>query len=609
GGEAIAITLGGAVRGGSGTGVGVQLAGGADNIVTSNGSLSSVSRLAMVGTAGNDTLINNGGLYGNVLLGGGTNLLRNSLGATYVMGETVQLRDGAGSSGTLRNEGVLQIGLSAPQVPVDVAGGQAQPNQDAAAPARSNLLFGARVITQTALAGDFVQTATGRLIADVGFGSAPSDRINVAGNATVAGRLDVTLTQLANAVPYTLIATTGGTGTNNGMTVTDTLAMDYSLAGGAGGITLSYVPRFDQASLWPNGQALGRHMNSALLAGGSDGIGRLMALLGNVPAGEAARFTQLMLQVTPEAWLTPLKLHYQAADGFRRQLFGRNALDIEENSIWANAEYDSFGQKSRADQFGASADSLSLTGGGTVRLGSAWTVSAAAGYRRISRFIMRDGPMADGNGDALQLGAALTFEPASDLKLTAGVAGGWQWLRARRSSTLFEATSAYVEPQARFVQVAASASYDWRWKNGFLRPSLDVAGTALTQSGYEERGLGGAGAQALDETQWLWSLNPQLTAGFSLSSGAKTSIDLQLRGGGVFQIGDSAITMPFRLLGANPAADPAQLTLGLNRAAAQAGADIVIKVKERLSIAGGVSTVRGKRDNLTSARIQARLAF
>jgi hypothetical protein len=607
GGGAIVITLSGNVRGGSGSGAGVQLAGGADNVVTSGGALSAVSRLAMVGTAGNDTLINNGRLFGNVLLGGGNNRLQNNAGASFMLGETVQLRTDPAATGLLRNEGVLLLGLSAASLPVDVPGGQSQPNQDAAAPARSNLLFGARVITQTALAGDFVQTATGRMVADVGFGSQPSDQLRVAGTATVAGTLDVTLTQLANAVPYTLIAATGG-GVNNGLSVPDTLALDYSVSGGPAGITLSYVPRFDQPTLWPNGQALGRHMNGALLAGNSAGIGRLMATLGNLRAGEEGRFTQLMLQLSPEAWLTPLKLHYQSADSFRRQLFGRNAVDTEEGTIWANGEFDSFGQRSRFDQFAATAESFVLSGGGTGRLGQQLQLTFGAGYRRISRFAVTEGALADGNGDALQLGAVLGWQASEALRLSAGVTGGWQWLRARRATNVFEPVSAYVEPQAQFVQIAASASYDWRWKNGHVRPSLDVAATSLTQYAYREQGLGGIGTEALRSTQWLWSVNPLLSGGVTLSEGRGSKVELAVRGGAIVQLQD-AIRMPFRLLGANPAADPAQLVLGLNRAAAIAGADLVINWQDRLTLSGGFSTVRGSRDHLTSARLQMRLAF
>jgi hypothetical protein len=333
-----------------------------------------------------------------------------------------------------------------------------------------------------------------------------------------------------------------------------------------------------------------------------------MALLGNLRAGEEARFTQLMLQVTPEAWLTPLKLHYQSADSFRRQLMGRNAVDIEEGTLWANGEYDSFGQRSRFDQFAANAESFVLSAGLTGRLGSQWQLTAGGAYRRISRFTVTEGAMAQGDGDAFQVGAVLGFQASEALRLSAGVTGGWQWLRARRATNIFEPISAYVEPQAQFVQIAASASYDWRWKGGYLRPSLDVAATSLTQYRYGEQGLGGMGSEALRHTQWLWSVNPLLSGGITLAHSPGTRVELAARAGGIFQLKDE-ITMPFRLLGANPAADPAQLVLGLNRAAAIGGADLVINWKERLTLSGGFHTVRGSRDQLTTARIQLRLAF
>ena len=119
----ITITSDGDIRGGSGTGAGVRIVGGADNLVAISGTLSAVSGLAMESGTGNDRLENTGIVVGNVILGSGTNSVFNAEGATFMTIDTLDLQDGPGSSGTFTNEGDLLLGRSAPRYPIDLAAG------------------------------------------------------------------------------------------------------------------------------------------------------------------------------------------------------------------------------------------------------------------------------------------------------------------------------------------------------------------------------------------------------------------------------------------------------------------------------------------------------
>src|SRR5690606_30056859 len=89
----ITVNLDDFVRGGSGTGIGLQLLGGSDNLVTTNTSLSAVSGMALQGGAGNDRIVNNGLVFGNIDMSGGDNRFLNSLGATYLTFDRIILRD------------------------------------------------------------------------------------------------------------------------------------------------------------------------------------------------------------------------------------------------------------------------------------------------------------------------------------------------------------------------------------------------------------------------------------------------------------------------------------------------------------------------------------
>jgi hypothetical protein len=127
GGGDIAVSTSGNVLGGSGNGAGIRFDGGANNTVRSSGTLSSVSNLAVGAGIGNDTVINTGLAVGNFHLGGGNNALVNAQGATLITIDAIDLREGAGSSGTFTNSGQLNLGLAADRYPIDLAAGMQQP--------------------------------------------------------------------------------------------------------------------------------------------------------------------------------------------------------------------------------------------------------------------------------------------------------------------------------------------------------------------------------------------------------------------------------------------------------------------------------------------------
>ena len=202
----ITITINsGTVSGGSGQPGGPAaslLSGGTNNTLTNMGTLTALSGLAIVGKrlrgdTGNNTVNNSGTVIGNVILGSGTNAFNNMAGGFFNAGATVDL----GAGNVLTNAGTLSPG-------------------------------GAGVIQTTALTGNLVQSATGRLLTDINIAGATSDRINVSGTANLAGAVQL---QVPNVTfgPWqqTVLSAAGGT-TNNGL-----VAIGEPGAAGATGVS------------------------------------------------------------------------------------------------------------------------------------------------------------------------------------------------------------------------------------------------------------------------------------------------------------------------------------------------------------------------------------
>jgi uncharacterized protein with beta-barrel porin domain len=235
----IAITIkSGTVSGGSGTGAAVVLTGGSDNTLTNMGTLMALSGLAIRGDTGNNTVNNYGTVIGNVILGSGTNAFNNQAGGFFNAGATVDL----GAGNLLTNAGTLSPG-------------------------------GAGAIQTTALTGNLVQAATGRLLTDVSIGGGTADRINVSGTANLAGAVQVQV-QNATLAPWqqTVLSAAGGT-TNNGLSLLASPVLQAQLVfpNATDVVVKSAGLNFAVPGLNANQTALGNALNGAVQTGGLGG--------------------------------------------------------------------------------------------------------------------------------------------------------------------------------------------------------------------------------------------------------------------------------------------------------------------------------------------------
>ncbi len=145
---------GGTVRGGSGSGAGVNIDGGANNTLTNAGSVSALSGTAIIGGIGNDTVHNNGIITGSVNLGTGSNVFNNNPAGVFNSGAIVNL----GGGNAFTNAGVFSPG-------------------------------GLGTALNTTLIGDLIQSPSGLFEIEIGgFTPGSFDFIDITG--TLTGELD-----------------------------------------------------------------------------------------------------------------------------------------------------------------------------------------------------------------------------------------------------------------------------------------------------------------------------------------------------------------------------------------------------------------------------------
>jgi uncharacterized protein with beta-barrel porin domain len=262
----IAVTIkSGTVSGGTGTGAGVDLVGGTNNTLTNFGTLTALSGLAIKGDTGNNTVNNSGTVIGNVVLGTGTNAFNNMAGGLFDAGATVNL----GAGNVLTNAGTLSPG-------------------------------GVGVIQTTALTGNLVQGATGRLLTDINIAGGTSDRINLSGTANLAGAVQLQVSNLTFA-PWqqTIVSAEGGT-TNNGLALLASPALQAQLVypNATDVVVKSTGLNFVVPGLNNNQTSLANALNTA---GHTDGLGGPVfnLLLNGVTS--VAGYNAVLNQLTGEA--------------------------------------------------------------------------------------------------------------------------------------------------------------------------------------------------------------------------------------------------------------------------------------------------------------------
>ena len=602
GGSNILIGASGDVRGGSAGGSGIALDGGANNVVTILSTLSAVSGRAITGTYGNDRLENKGLTVGNAFLGGGTNLVHNALGATFLTIDALDLRDGIGSNGLFDNDGTLQMGLSASRLPIDLLNG-ATFAPPVITNAKTDLLVGTSVISHVALDGNFRQSASGLMNYDVAFGPYASDRIDATGTAAVNGTANITLTWLENKNNVTLISTGAG-GTDNGLNPLDTIAIDYGILANAAGIHLTLATDFGQDFLNYNQRQIGQNLDSSVTVGGASGIGRLLALIGNLTAGQEDIYADIFAELDPESLLAPAIAELDAARDFAGNVMECRA-DDQPGAKCLFARVDGHRLSRRGGEmdmdFGTS---VRLRFGGAVSAGNGWQVGAALGVADNAD-ITADNDRTKATGElGVHAGLGLRKTFADDRgDASVSVSAGTQSFKTQRFQNIF--TPGMGEATIKTSYVGADASLGYTFSSGalFATPGIDLQAIRLKIGDFAETGLDGTGARSEGRSDWYLSATPMLTAGFK-------NAGLKLSGTVGYQLSDmGSIIAPIRLIGSPDASDPAMIRTLIDKQTLLLGVNVEATLGKAAALQFGFKGLYGDKVHSESANIKLVVRF
>ena len=507
----------GAVTGGSGY-YGIAILGGNVNTITvgKKASVTSLSRLAIYGEEGNETVENYGLVDGDVDLNGGSNAFNNYASGSFYSANVIDL-----NGGLLWNAGLLSPG-------------------------------GPGVIQTSALNGSLVQTNSGTYGVDLDLGNKVGDLVNATGTAGVDGKVAPTV--IANPVSgktdITIIHANGGVA-DNGAKVKDTAVVDYSLLFKPNDLILRSDVDFSAKGLNKDASNLGNALNKVFKNGGPNNADAFALALLQLPntaslsnafgqlSGENYRALEVSELYSQERFsddqmncpvrgdsgayvaapLTqqPLKVGEPARLGEAGYSYDEGqpiaAPFIDENQcVWARVRWRTVQQDANAGTPGFDEDAIGISGGGQWVLGGPWYGGVAFGYENSQ--IDTNSPVLNSDGDRFRVGGSLKYISGAWF-VGGAVTGGWSNFDSDRHISFpgfstVQTSSQDLQNVAGQMRVAYQMATAGTW---YLKPLVDFNVTNVDMDSFTEKGKNGAELRVSSNDETVFSATPALEIG------------------------------------------------------------------------------------------------
>jgi hypothetical protein len=501
-GDTITIAVDGIVSGGSASGAGIRLDGGAKNTITisEDGNVSARSGRAIVGSQAQDTLTNRGIIVGDIDLRGA------GPGAGDIFENGSSGQNGAllltglhgiinlGSAGRLTNYGVIDIG-------------------------------GAGKVADLKVNGNFTQSQSGQLLIDIDALASDSalrnDHLNVSESVALGGtvRPHVMGSLLPGDYTFLTARTIQSLSADAPNTAIQSDSVPVSWAIVRTGDSLALRPSANFVS--PLGMTLTSDQRAA--------AGALQDLwnVGSRPQATVfADFLSVRSKSSYAAALDALNpesiqnvLHGRASDaraGLHRAnscptFTGTGTLQQEGDCVWGRVAAGHTAMFGTPDDGGFRQSSLSYQGGMQTEFARDWFFGLTGAYTRA---YLRDADQVSGSmADAADIAVALKHQVGPWL-FAASTNVGYAWSDNRRSINI--GNSSWLARSKSEVLTAAGrlrASYQFLFDGWYIRPYAEIDVLYTHSPGYSETGAQALNLDVRESHKTLFAFSPNVEIG------------------------------------------------------------------------------------------------
>jgi hypothetical protein len=449
----------GTVSGGTGAAAGIVLAGGKDNLIDNEGgTITALSGLAILGGAGNDTVVNNGLVQGTIGLGGGTNSFHNGVKGTFESGQFVYINAGS----TLLNDGILSPG-------------------------------GAGFVRTTTMTGNLTDSATATLLVDVNFKGGASDLVTMDGTASLAGKVLLGPHHATDLVVGSFVTVLSASSiVDNGISIDDTLTVDYGLRVVGGNLqvgvnSLSFV--LPGVGLTPDESAIAQQLQEAWEAGGG-GLTPLLDMLAGIT--DPTAYTNAIEALNPAPGTSLSSALLSAATGFTGSLMSCPGSSDPEDALhehecyWGRVSGFEARQDPTPSSFAYSEHGERFQLGRQFAVAPQWFVGVSGGYQYDSV----DAGLTVRGSNRLYSGGLVTKFETGAWTFAAAVDGSYGDGKLSRAIPLPTPVIASSAPRQFLLDGKLRASYLARSSWFYAKPSIEGDLYYLSVPGFHETGAG-----------------------------------------------------------------------------------------------------------------------
>lgn len=481
---------------------------------------------------GKDIVTNAGTIGGAIDLGGGANDLTNLTGGILDSGDRIAV--GAGNLFT--NSGELSPG-------------------------------GRGTVAKTLIIGDFVQTASGKLVVDINEKAAAlkADVLEVTGRATLAGIVVPNVLDLSQVVKseYKIVTAAGGA-VNNGIAASPSLVAVSTIGYDFGvefrntndvfltakqHLTLADIASQATSSSKATGAGAGNlaQIGTALSQIEGQGGGGLTPVLNAVrlqASGEGA--AQVLNRLIPQNQGSQSSSTSNSGTTFGNAMLscaerdGEYAYTREGKCYYAKLTARRLDRGATGEGAGVKENGFEAIGGVQVALYDQVRLGLALGYEETSSKTFDDKQnLGESTGNRLHAGVVLKNQwgPINAYLNIAGSFGSYEHKRFVNLAGIGQTALSDQEVFAGISRLRVSYLGDmgaWYWK-----PLVDVGANYLHAGGYTETNAGAANLRIADTSKWIFSVMPGLEIGSQMRAAGGTIFRPYIRGGMTFLSSDS----------------------------------------------------------------------
>ena len=464
-------------------GVGIQLAGGTNNLITNYGSIFAAQRnspyrapygTTILGGLANETVVNESGglVFGNVDLGGGINTFDNKLGAVVLAGDTLFIGDTSDS--LFINEGTLAAAND---------------------PLRSIDLF-----------GSYVSTSGSDFDVELSFDNDVISRLLVSGFGSLDG--DVILSTVESAMiqpgyrelPFILTGE-GLLEANLNLDVAPSAVARYDIVYDSLNAYLGLDVNFEGfgSKLNSNQRSIGDYLNRIQSSSPDNNLASFVESIFALP--DSVELREAYNSVSPEPYTSSITNVKFASRAFINDMFSCNQADgphkfiSEGECVWANTRYDFFTSASNFENFGFDSSTYTVSLGAQWEIGDDWFFGLAAGRNNnFTQYKTTANPArsisASLEGISWEGGLAIK-KLFGRSKVALGMAYGNASYDVIRRNVFPEFKTAESTQNIGYFASTLSLSTDIDLSSdSYLRPMLDLGYTNIDQKGFNETGAG-----------------------------------------------------------------------------------------------------------------------